>query len=133
MRAQVSVDFIIASIVALSIFTVIFSIYSTKSRGIGDAMSHLEAQRIGENLAWAINSVERGGDGASAEVFLPDRIWGEDYYAQVEGQWVEVVWQHGGEENRLSVPLMTSSTKAARLGSNSRVSIMNRGGTVEAA
>ena len=133
MRAQVSVDFIIASLIAISIFTVVFAVYSTKSRGIGDAMSHLEAQRIGENLAWAINSVERGGDGASAEVFLPDRIWGEDYYAQVEGRWVEIVWLHGGGENRLSVPLMTSSTKPSKLSPNSRVGITNRGGIVDAA
>ncbi len=131
MRAQVSVDFLIATLVAVSVFTVLFSVYSIKSRGVGEAMSQIEAQRIGENLAWAMNNVARGGNGAEATVYLPDRIWGEDYYVQVEGKWVDVVWMHGGEESRLSVPLMSSSTKNATLSSNSAVRIKNNGGTIE--
>jgi hypothetical protein len=131
MRAQVSVDFIIASLVVMIIFTVIFGVYITKTDGIGDVMSNLESQRIGERIAWSMNDVSRGGDGANAEVFIPDRIWGEEYYVSIEGRWVEVTYQHGGEENRMAFPLMTNKTKGGVFMPNSRLSVVNKGGVVE--
>ena len=131
MRAQISIDFIIATLVAMSLFSVVFSLYITKNQGVGTVMSSLESQRIGEKLAWDINRVARGGDGASAEVIVPDRIWGEEYYIFIEGRWVEVVWNHGGTENHLSTPLMTNNTKGGLFDPGSRLRITNRGGVIE--
>jgi hypothetical protein len=131
MKAQISVDFIIASLVAISLFFVIFSLYTAKSQGASAVMASLESQRIGENIAWSINCVSRGGDGATEELFIPESVRGEGYRVTVESRWVEVVWQHGGEENHMSVPLMTNNTKGKTFGPSSHLSITNRGGTVE--
>ncbi|MFH1470490.1 MAG: hypothetical protein ABIF01_01970 [Candidatus Micrarchaeota archaeon] len=131
MRAQVSVDFIIASLIVMSIFSVAFFMYDAKTRGVGEVLSSLEAQRVGEAVAWEVNDVARGGEGTKGEVFLPDAIWGEPYYVTVDGRWVEVVWNHGGSENRLAVPLMTNGTKGGMFPSNSRVAMENKGGYVE--
>ncbi len=131
MRAQITVDFIIILLVVLSIFSVLMGIYITKSRGVSEVMSQLESNRLGENIAWSVNGVSRGGDGARAEIYIPDAIDGEAYYVSVEGRWVEVVWNHGGSENRLSVPLMTNSTKGDTFMPGSLLTITNRGGIVE--
>ncbi len=131
MRAQVSVDFIIASLVVMSLFSIIFGMYTAKSQGVGQVMSGLEAQRIGERIAWKMNDAARGGDGSKTEDFLPDAIWGEPYYVSIEGRWVEVVWNHGGSENRFSVPLMTNSTKGGVFDPNRGIGIENKGGVVE--
>ncbi len=130
-RAQVSVDFIIASLVVMSLFSIVFGLYITKSRGVGEVMSSLEAQRLGDRIAWNINEVSRAGDGARAEVFIPNAIWGEQYYVSVEGRWTEVVWNHGGSENHLSVPLMTNNTRGGIFNPNTRLEIKNEGGIVE--
>ena len=131
MRAQVSVDFIIASLIVVSLFSIIFGAYIAKSRGVGEVMSSLEAQRIGERIAWKMNDVARGGDGAREEALLPDAIWGEPYYVFIEGRWVEVVWNHGGSENRLSVPLMTNNTKGGVFDPNRGIVMEKKGGIVE--
>jgi hypothetical protein len=131
MRGQVSVDFIIASLVVMSLFTLVFGIYSEKAKGVGTVMSSLEAQRIGERVAWNVNSIARGGEGAGTEVIIPDSIFGEDYYLFVEGGWAEVVWQHGGVENRHSTPLMTRNTKGGVFHPGTVLKVENRGGVVE--
>lgn len=131
MKAQISVDFIIASLVVISLFFVIFGLYTSKNEGIGTAMASLESQRIGESIAWSINRVSRAGDGASEELFIPESIKGESYKVSVQGRWVEVVWWHGGTENHLSFPLMTNNTKPKEFNPNSRLEVKNRGGTVE--
>ncbi|MFH0818010.1 MAG: hypothetical protein V1909_05265 [Candidatus Micrarchaeota archaeon] len=131
MKAQVSVDFIIASMVVMSLFSIIFGLYITKSRGVGEVMSNIEAQKIGEKIAWKMNDVSRGGEGAKGEALLPDAIWGEPYYVSIEGRWVEVVWNHGGSENRLSVPLMTNNTNGNVFVPNRALAIENKGGVVE--
>ena len=131
MRAQITVDFIIILLVVLSIFSVLMGIYITKSRGVSEVMSKLESERIGENIAWSVNGVSRGGDGARMEIYIPDAIDGEAYYVSVQGRWVEVVWSHGGSENHLAVPLMTNSTKGNTFMPGSLLTITNRGGIVE--
>ncbi|MFH1447763.1 MAG: hypothetical protein ABIG39_02775 [Candidatus Micrarchaeota archaeon] len=130
MRAQISVDFIIASIAVMIMFSLIFNLYAEKNRGINTIMASLEAERIGEKLAWGINDVARAGDGAKTDIIIPETILGEGYYAYVEGRWVDVTWHHGGVENHLSFPLMTSNTKKGMIEPGSHLTIMNIGGKI---
>jgi hypothetical protein len=131
MKAQVSVDFIIASIVVISLFLVLFTVYSGKNQAIRTAMANLESQRIGESIAYAINEVSRGGSGAKQTLTVPSDIRGEKYSLEIRERWVEITWQHGGEDHHLSVPLMTDRTKAGSLQPGSVITIQNKGGTVD--
>ncbi len=130
MRAQISVDFIIASIIVMILFTLIFGLYAEKNKGIGTVMSSLEAERVGEKIAWNVNDVARGGDGARSEVIVPEMILGEEYYIYINDRWIEVTWQHGGVENHLSVPLMTNSTESAILEPGRSLVVENKGGVI---
>ena len=131
MRAQVSVDFIIALTVMMSLFFLIFGLYAQKKSGIETVMANLEAKRIGEKLAWNINEVSRGGDGAREEVIIPERAWVEDYYIYIEGRWVEVVWTHRGLENHMAFPIMTSNIEGGEFDAGSSLVITNNGGVIE--
>ncbi|MFH1403718.1 MAG: hypothetical protein ABIH11_05555 [Candidatus Altiarchaeota archaeon] len=76
MKAQITVDFMIAIGVALTLFILILQTINSQDSQRRDIVHRVEAKNLAEELASAINSVYLSGEGSNRTIVLPHTMQG---------------------------------------------------------
>ncbi|MAG47607.1 hypothetical protein CL617_03300 [archaeon] len=107
-KAQITVELILISVVALILLLYIFNIFNTEIRELNVKKIEFNAREVGDKFANGINSAFLLGDGAHVNVDLPNKLiknLNYDITIFPSAHIVKIEWN----ENFYNVPLITGN------------------------
>ncbi|HIH16447.1 MAG TPA: hypothetical protein HA252_03520 [Candidatus Diapherotrites archaeon] len=87
MGGQLSVEFIVVSLIVLLIFSASVFVYGERQQAFEASKKLLEAKQLALHLARTMNDVYLAGEGASTRIFLPKPF---DFNVLVSGRYLEL-------------------------------------------